>query len=1296
MFLRLFGCASVFVWLLPLLFHLPASVSAKDDVPKVYPRHYDTRPFDIRYFEDSEVVLVALAQEQQGNIERSEDGGKNWSDIPDIPHGEVASLWMNPYHGERAVVLGRNKKHWITEDKGKTWRDFKIPEDRYVPALYRLPLSFHASDPGKMILKVQEDKRFGYKEQAYYTTNGFKDIHLLKEDTRECLWVKGTPESKFPVDDKSFKDRVLCIVGGDLSGAPEENKVLMSDDYFVEPKAVKEPVTLHGRKIKGFVNMAVIKGYIVAAAKAEGSTELSLMVSGDGESWHQGVFQQEHEIHEEAYTVLESSNYSIQVDVLNTRPGSAMGVLFSSDSNGTYFTENIRHTNRNLFGMADFERITGIQGTMIVNVVKNWEEVERSPGIEKELRSQITFDDGKEWHDMKDRDGKPVHLHSITDIVNSGKVFSSPAPGLVMGVGNTGDHLHPYVDGDLWISDNAGRTWTKAPFGGAHKYEFGDQGTILVAIDSVHSTKEIKYSTDYGDTWTPYKFTDADVRADILTTVPDSTTQKFTLTGISRVDGKMAYSIYTFDFTGIYGDKKCGEGDFEEWSAPDADGKDSCVMGHKQIFSRRKKDAKCLVGKTFKEAIPKLESCTCTYKDYECDFGYVPRGQGEARTCEPTSPPKNLSECKKGTDTFESPSGFRLIPGSKCKDGVKKDQEKVNRPCDGGKQPDTPLGQVGTTITTFPGSSFKQKVYLEREPKQGEQRTGDDETVVMSVARSSGSVTRMYYSRDHGKSWKPPFRGDENFQIIMRHQYDNDRVFFISPNSRTVAYSVNRMESIDSFTVPQLMNPEITPLVFHQEKPEYLIWTSAERCPGPDCHSVAHFSENRGGDGKWSVLARYVRNCEFIERNAGGTTNGLIYCEQKEGESTSGKLQLRATADLGASFETKASDILAFATMSEFIIVAQKDPKSNLRLTTSVDGQIFADAKFPHDFNVPVQNAYTVLDSSTHAIFLHVTTSSIAGFEYGRLVKSNSNGTFYVTSLDYVNRDSKGFVDFEKMHGVDGVAMVNVVANPEDADLGKAKKLRTLISHNDGAQWAPIEPPADNTEGEPWTCNTSDLKKCSLHLHSYTERDDAKHTFSSASAVGLMVAVGNVGEYLADINDKDNTYTFISGDAGKSWKVAKKGRFLWEYGDQGSLVVLVEQGATNFGYYTLDEGQNWTRFAFGTKSKVSVLDLTTMPSDNSKQFIVWFRNEDEVGTINLDFTPTKSDRYCVSDEEHHGEDDYYLWTPEHPQQLDGCLFGQKMQYIRKKPTADCWNGERLERLHGTPTPCDCARQDFEW
>ena len=94
--------------------------------------------------------------------------------------------------------------------------------------------------------------------------------------------------------------------------------------------------------------------------------------------------------------------------------------------------------------------------------------------------------------------------------------------------------------------------------------------------------------------------------------------------------------------------------------------------------------------------------------------------------------------------------------------------------------------------------------------------------------------------------------------------------------------------------------------------------------------------------------------------------------------------------------------------------------------------------------------AYTVLESTTDSVFLHVTTHSLAGSEWGSLFKSNSNGTYYGLSLEHANRNAKGYVDFEKMLGLDGIALMNVVSNPEEAALSASKKLQTRITHNDG------------------------------------------------------------------------------------------------------------------------------------------------------------------------------------------------------------------------------------------------------
>jgi hypothetical protein len=69
---------------------------------------------------------------------------------------------------------------------------------------------------------------------------------------------------------------------------------------------------------------------------------------------------------------------------------------------------------------------------------------------------------------------------------------------------------------------------------------------------------------------------------------------------------------------------------------------------------------------------------------------------------------------------------------------------------------------------------------------------------------------------------------------------------------------------------------------------------------------------------------------------------------------------------------------------------------------------------------------------------------------YGRILKSNSNGTYFGVSADYVNRNADGYIDFGKMSGIDGVGLINIVANPKDAITSGYKLIQSRITHNDG------------------------------------------------------------------------------------------------------------------------------------------------------------------------------------------------------------------------------------------------------
>ncbi len=1268
-----------------LLLHalwLTGPASAKKDAPRITKSKLDNPPAaPPLYFDDSDIILIL---DNSGSIIRSEDGGEEWAAINDVPEGGAWDLVLHPFNKEVAYIWGKEVTHWLTDDRGKSWRSFDVEG---FPPRSRSPFSFHAADSDKVIVNVCTEL-FMCNEMAFYTKDSFKTPPMeLRKDTESCVFARSTPQFQTSADDKD-DDRVVCVVKGryTIPGSSSGNRLVVSDNYF---KDEEEPVLEGDRTVQGIINIAVVKGFLVAAASAKGTDELAMYVTDDAQTWHRAVFPSDHKLEEDAYTILESTNYSIQVDVLTTMRTNAMGVLFTSNSNGTYFTRNIEHTNRNSQGIVDFEKIAGIQGIVLANVVDNWKDVEKSTLAVKKVKSKISFDDGRDFQPLTtdDDDDDEIHLHSVSQMTNSGRVFSSLAPGLVMGVGNKGKYLKEYEEGDLYVSDDAGLTWRKA-LKEAHKYEFGDRGSVLVAIYDEGPTDVIQYSLNHGKSWEEANLGDK-VRAKLLTTTPDSTSLKFFLMATTGGGSDLEHMAIAIDFAELH-EGECTDKDFEQWSARvDEKGKPTCIMGRTQSYRRRKADADCFVNKEFEDPVPLFEACPCAKEDFECDYNFLPSEDGSG--CVPSGVlPGPKDQCDGSDAKYTGSSGFRLIPGNECDrkaEGAVALDEEIERSCnDTIRLPAS--GEITKELTTFRARRFEEYFYLERTDRS----TGTDETIVMRT-----DERKVYITKDAGKTWDQILK-DEEITAIYPHQYFNDVVYFLT-SSKKVFYSINRGASIDHFEAPaEPTRDKLQILSFHADYKDWLIWTGAVDCDKSSkstCHNVAFFSENRGAT--WEHRLRYVNKCEFIKKEGRGGNKNLLYCEQYQDEKLDNPLQLKWSDNWWADDHKPFDDIIDFATMSEFIVVAarREDDRDALTCHTSVDGKTFADARFPPSFEVPAQKAYTVLDSSTHAVFLHVTVNNREESEYGSIIKSNSNGTSYVMSLNGVNRNSRGYVDFEKMLGLEGVILVNTVANIDEVDQGKSKRLRTMISHNEGAQWAPLRAPSKDAEGLKYPCDPKDTLKCSLHLHSYTERRDPRATFSSPSAIGLMMGVGNVGQYLGRKPDAD---TFITRDGGVEWQPVMKGNYMWEYGDQGSIIVIVEEDvATRSVFFSLNEGKDWQEYVFAD-ADFTVAAISTVPSDKSRNFILWGKDSSDgsnIATVNLDFTGL-ADKQCQLDEKDPENGDYYLWEPKHPTQKDNCLFGHVAQYHRKRPEAKCYNGLDIQHLHNVSRDCDCTREDFEW
>lgn len=339
----------------------------------------------------------------------------------------------------------------------------------------------------------------------------------MLSDTSRCQFAHSSKDFKHDAD----PNLVYCVAYDTPASAGsrtlESSRLYSSIDFFANDKNI-EDLGLK-RNSRGVLALAIVSKYAIVAIKdvSEASDgEMLLYVTIDTKTWAKAQFPHASSarLRENAYTIVESVTHSLGVDVL-LHDRSEIGTLFFSNSNGTFFVESLKDTNRNQIGFVDYEKVYGVDGIGIANIVDNAKDVE-SKMVDKLLKSRITYNDGRTWAPIKppsqDSDGKPIgcdindpdkcslHIYSVTTPHNFGRIFSSPAPGIVMGVGSVGQYLKPYLECDTFLSTDAGITW-KMVRRDAHKYEFGDQGSILVVVNDEEVTDEIRYSLDLGQTW---------------------------------------------------------------------------------------------------------------------------------------------------------------------------------------------------------------------------------------------------------------------------------------------------------------------------------------------------------------------------------------------------------------------------------------------------------------------------------------------------------------------------------------------------------------------------------------------------------------------------------------------------------------------------------------------------------------------------------------------------------------------------------------------------------------------------
>ncbi|KAI5120439.1 hypothetical protein M0805_009901 [Coniferiporia weirii] len=1292
--------------ILGLLLSLILALVALAQDPHISYTKFSSDPTPLYFFENSTAVLYLDSSERAVYV--SHDGGKSWAET-DTPRAEAFRILLHPFDNHYAFILSKGKSHYRTSDRGQTWQEF------FAPGMSgSLPQwNFH-SDPKKSgyILysgmdcdEPRENPMRTCRLNSYYTRDAFSsEVAPLINGLRGCKFahsVKGSFQN-------SRQDLMFCTVYENA-----KSQLVTSNDFFKSDWRVVD----FGARGHYFIDSTSFTGKFATVQLWNEAGGMQLYVSLDLDHWVRARFPEENCTSYLMVPSLASERSKQKLAFTITVPRDLSGVwhnsLLVSNSNGTFFIESLTGLSNDWqTNLYDIDYVDGVQ---VANVVMDSDDVSipdskclsatrRSltgvRGERAKLQSRITFDGGSTWSRLippiQDVSGMPIgcdpapgdtcslHVHNTPErpLLENARETNSSAPGLAIRIGSVGPYRRPYNECDTFLSTDAGLSW--AMIGkGPHLYGFANHGSSIVLVRLEDEVDEVAYSNDSGKSWRVYGL-EYKMRPLALTRVADPYSEKFLLSGYlprsnqTGPESTEAVIVY-LDFTPLR-KLECTSEDFEKWYIHDSSGR-GCFMGEKRWYYRRKADSSCFIGNSTNiyelENGGSEESCPCTTIDYECDYNHVKK-DGLCVRVGPERIPANV--CFDPSSTYLGSSGYRLIAGNACE---RERGISMDRPVEKNCAPHAKKGEIVHQPFEF-SSEIIQHGYLE------------GRTTIL-VRLRDGTI---WQSNSDGYTWIQ-LLPNERFSTFITHAYSRDRAYLLT-KSREYYYTTDAGRSWNKQRAPALPNTFTIPVLQFSPIHDHLLWTGDADC-GEDtevesCHAEAYYSSDHGRS--WRRVERYVRNCMWVLSHTGISRTIDALCEsyeEKKGNQHAFNplihtLQLNKWESFSFADKSLLFDrVIESAKLSDYHIVKEyQEANRSLNLRVSRDGKEYVESVLPK--HIHLQNhVLRMLDVSAFSIFFHLTTSEIPNSSWGVLLKSDTDGATFVISVENVNRDDQGTVDFEKLPDLDGIMIVNVVKNPEDAIIAGRKEIQTQITRDDGRSWDLLSPPKEDSRGSLYLCLSDE---CTLHLHGASGRPRDHPSLGSINAPGLVIATGNVGKVLAPYEESN---VFISRDAGLTWKEARKGPHIWAISDGGSFIVMAGvKKPTDTVFFSTDGGYSWNEFRIAGQDKISVTSIITMPQGAGRKFVLfgnYFESTESGGVVYLDFSSLTS-LECVNDPNDPSNSDYELWNP-YENHEDGCQFGRQTFYRRKNNNRDCkGDGQRITERKVVKA-CVCTDNDFE-
>lgn len=531
---------------------------------------------------------------------------------------------------------------------------------------------------------------------------------------------------------------------------------------------------------------------------------------------------------------------------------------------------------------------------------------------------------------------------------------------------------------------------------------------------------------------------------------------------------------------------------------------------------------------------------------------------------------------------------------------------------------------------------------------------------------------QLYYSNDEGQTWTSLANSIQGI-----YSYPNASNYVVIQGSRDAYFtSTDGGSTLTSRNFPNGYVP--SQIVLHSTNPGWFL--IVYYLPGVSRGSIA-YTKDFGAT--WEVSQNML--------SLMSSYSNILYGTQSEPDAIFG---IRYDGAFGYvkeyySFVPLFNSSVGFVVTDHFLFVGARS-KSGIVLYASATARDpghtqlnqYLLSEFPFGENLAEQG-YTFLDDVTGSEFIGVVRTDSQG--WGTVFSSDFDGDMYTFILNYTAQYGLVY-DFDKFNGLAGI----YVANSYPSAITSQGK-QTKITYDNGGSWRLLPAPATDANGNPTNCQIS--QGCSLHLHGlaswYSNVNTTPPFYTSSNAIGLMVAIGNIGSAVNGDTTVQNTY--FTRDAGLTWTTLFSGRTIYEFGDHGGILVWASiANSTDRIYYSFDEGQTVNSAIFSPAGAVRVDNIIIEPSGTGQKFVLLAHNatNNQHLIFGIDFSSVINTP-CV-------DSDYETWYPSDGQHSNNnsCFMGATTAYQRRKQSSSCYNNRDTDHIL-TQTPCPCAWADYE-